>query len=183
MSKPGPTRGKNIEVKARCHSLKRAAAAAAAIGARRAGVLHHTDTYFVAPHGRLKLREIRYGRSRSRAELIAYQRADRAGARESDYVIVPVADPKRLKLALSSALGVRAVVSKRRELWMFRNVRVHFDRVDRLGDFLELEGVVGPRASEAVSGQRVRELCAALAIDARDEIALSYVDLMEGTEG
>ena len=46
----------NIEVKARCRDLTRAAEAAREIGATRVGELRQCDTYFCA-HGRLKLRE------------------------------------------------------------------------------------------------------------------------------
>src|SRR6185369_8587441 len=80
---------KNIEVKARCADLVAARRAARQIGARQQGLLLQTDTYFNVRRGRLKLREIRG----ERAELIWYQRPNRAAARDSDYVIVPVADP------------------------------------------------------------------------------------------
>src|SRR4051794_40315812 len=94
---------KNIEIKARCQSLSDARAAAQAIGAKRAGVLHQIDTYFEASTGRLKLREIREGRSR-RAELIAYSRPNHSRARQSAYYVVPVPDPALLKSALRSTL-------------------------------------------------------------------------------
>ena len=36
---------------------------------------------------------------------------------------------------------IEAVVRKERTLWMWRHTRIHLDRVDGLGDFLELETV------------------------------------------
>ena len=45
------------------------------------GVLSQRDTYFHARHGRLKIRE----EEGAPAQLIAYQRADLAGQRESHY--------------------------------------------------------------------------------------------------
>jgi predicted adenylyl cyclase CyaB len=40
------------------------------------------------------------------------------------------------------ALGVKAIVDKRRELWVYSNTRIHIDDVDGLGDFIELETVI-----------------------------------------
>lgn len=168
---------KNIEIKAKCADLRAAARAAKALGAQRVGVLHQTDTYFHVRSGRLKLREIREGRSR-RAELIAYSRADRAMARESTYHVVPATDSGTMKSALDSALRIRAVVRKRRELWMYHNVRVHLDRVEGLGTFIEFEAVLGAGSDRSLSRKRLRELCKALRVERRDQLAQSYVDLL-----
>lgn len=168
---------KNLEIKARCPDLRVAARAAKSLHARRAGVLHQTDTYFHPRHGRLKLREIREGRS-SRAELIAYERADRASARESRYFVVPVLDATLLKSALKSAMGIRAVVKKRRELWMYHNVRVHLDRVEGLGTFIEFEAVLDGESSPSLSRKRLDALCEALRVNPGKQLAHSYVDLL-----
>jgi len=165
---------KNIEVKARCADLVAARRAARQIGARRQGLLLQTDTYFNVRRGRLKLREIRG----ERAELIWYQRPNRAAARDSDYVIVPVADPAALKMALCLGLGMRSVVRKRRELWMYRNVRIHLDQVEQLGSFIELEAVISTNHSPAVSRRRLDVLVDALEIAKTDQLATSYGELI-----
>jgi predicted adenylyl cyclase CyaB len=167
----------NIEIKARFPNLLKARRLAAAIGSRRRALLIQTDTYFHAAHGRFKLREIR-GDER-RAELIWYQRSDRAAARASDYQVVPIAHPHELKLALTGALGERQVVRKRRELWMYCNVRIHLDRVEKLGNFIELEAVVGRRFTRAVSRRNLEVVRAALGIDNSMLIAVSYSDLLD----
>jgi len=41
--------------------------------------------------------------------------------------------------ALGLALGIKCVVRKRRMLYMIGQTRVHLDRVEGLGDFMELE--------------------------------------------
>src|SRR4051812_17614884 len=100
----------NVEVKVRLDDLGAVRRRAQALGAKREGVLRQTDTYFHAPHGRLKLREMRAGGT----ELIAYDRPDQPGGRVSDYRIVPVERPAELKAALIQALGVRVIVTKER---------------------------------------------------------------------
>ncbi len=72
-----PAPRKNIELKARCADLGAAREAALVAGARVVGVLNQIDTYFVVPHGRLKLREI----NGERAELIQYDRDNDPNAR------------------------------------------------------------------------------------------------------
>src|SRR5215207_2203808 len=156
MTKPN----RNIELNARSRDLSAAASAAKRIGATCRGVLHQTDTYFRAPSGRLKLREIRD----SHAELIWYARADSPELRDSSYYVVPIPDPALAKAALARAMGIRGVVAKCRELWMYHNVRVHLDEVDGLGTFIEFEAVVSSREDDAASHERLATLTEALGI-------------------
>ena len=166
---------RNLELKARCGDLARAAGAAAALGATRAGVLEQLDTYFRFPHGRLKLRETA-GRG---AELIAYTRANEVAVRGSDYYVIPVSEPTAMKAALTKRLGVRGEVRKRRELRLWHNVRIHLDDVAGLGTFVEFEAVISPAddGNEDVSRERLGRLTEAFAIRDEDRIAVSYSDL------
>ncbi|QOV88665.1 class IV adenylate cyclase [Humisphaera borealis] len=157
------------------------------LGARSSAALVQTDTYFTCSSGRLKLREIietlPNGAVTNTAELIAYQRADDIGFRGSDYTVSPVPNAASMKAVLASALGVRVVVRKRRELLLWENVRIHLDDVDGLGSFLEFEAVLNPSAEdpaadEAASQQRLVALCDALAIDPAATIAGSYSDML-----
>ena len=166
----GPRR--NIELKARCDDLGRAAAAAERLGAARIGLLRQLDTYFSVPHGRLKLRE-----TDDRAELIAYQRSDQASTRDSRYFVIPVPMPQEMKAALAATLGVRGEVRKSRELWMWHNVRIHLDTVERLGRFIEFEAVITDPSQEADLLDHLAQLTEALAIRDADRIAGSYSDL------
>jgi predicted adenylyl cyclase CyaB len=170
---------RNIELKSRCADLAAARHAALRLGAADAGVLEQTDTYFHCTNGRLKLRETT-GR---RAELIAYARPDRADARTSDYDLIPIEDPGPLKRGLTMTLGVRVVVIKRRELLLWHNVRIHLDRVERLGTFVEFEAVMSEGEDEAMGYQRVATLAAALQLREEDRIATSYSNLIEAARG
>jgi adenylate cyclase class IV len=165
---------RNIEVKARCTDLTAAREAARSLGAEFAGILEQRDTYFVAVHGRLKLREI----AGASAELIAYSRADAAAVRGSDYRLVPVPDPAALRGALAAALGVRSEVFKRRELWLWRGVRIHLDEVQELGTFVELEAVMAAGEPDEAGHRKVAVLRDALGIAEADLIGCSYADLL-----
>ena len=165
---------RNLELKSRCADLAAAARAAEALGATWEWTKSQTDTYFHVPHGRLKLRE-QDGRP---AELIGYERPDRPDARVSEYTVVPVPDGDLLTLALVRTLGVRVVVAKRRTLYLWHNVRIHLDDVERLGTFVEFEAVLTSPEDEAESPNRIARLAEALNLRAGDHIAGSYSDLL-----
>lgn len=168
----------NFELKARCPELEAARAAAVGLGARFQGVLEQLDTYFAVPRGRLKLRES----AGSQPELIYYERADDPSIRSSNYHLVPVADPTGLKAALSAALGIRAVVRKRRELLLWENVRIHLDAVENLGNFIELEAVIRSDADREQSPGRMQQLVEALRIGPQSLIERSYGELMHAQD-
>jgi predicted adenylyl cyclase CyaB len=164
---------KNIEIKARAGDLSVVRERLAQEGLTVVAQLVQVDTYFHAPHGRLKLREI----EGEEAQLIHYHRPDQAEAHASDYVIVPVTEPGSLKAALGRALGVRVVVKKQRELYLWGHTRVHLDEVAGLGSFLELETVISSQTEEAAE-RECQEIQAALGITEQDLIEGSYADLL-----
>jgi adenylate cyclase class IV len=166
---------RNIELKVRCADLAHAARATEQLGAKRQGVLEQLDTYFHCRHGRLKLRETA---GDADAQLIWYARPDSTDFRGSDYYVLPISRPLETRLALSSALGVRGEVRKRRELYLWHNVRIHLDDVAALGTFVEFEAVMRKGEGDEPSLDRLATLSRALEIRDADRIAVSYSDLL-----
>lgn len=169
---------RNVEMKATLADIDKARAAAELLGAESHGVLRQRDTYFHVASGRLKLRET----DGDRAELIWYDRPDHSGTRASHYYRVPVPDPDLLKDALRAAVGVRVVVNKCRELYLWRNVRIHLDQVDDLGTFLEFEAVLEPEQPEADGDALIADLRAQFGIEESALIACSYADLLAASD-
>jgi predicted adenylyl cyclase CyaB len=169
----GDARRHNLELKVRCSSLETAREVVRPI-AHASTVEVQTDTFFRAVHGRLKLREI----DSQAAVLIWYERADDVVARLSAYHLVPVVDPAGLKIALTAALGVRGVVRKRREIYLWHNVRIHLDEVAGLGNFLEFEAVLNADEDQATARDRLEHLCQLLGVTAADHLAVAYADLL-----
>jgi adenylate cyclase, class 2 len=146
-----------------------------AIGAEDRGLLVQRDTYFNVPHGRLKLREEDGGAP----HLIAYERPDRVGGRESRYRIVEVDRVGELKAALSAALGVKAVVAKERRLFIWEgNVRIHLDVVEGLGAFIEFEAIASADSELTQEEAQVKRLRQRFEIEDAELIGGSYCDLM-----
>jgi adenylate cyclase class IV len=129
---------RNIEIKARIASVEALLVPARALADGDAEVIDQDDTFFAVVQGRLKLREFADGS----AELIHYHRADGPEARPSDYVRVPVADAAAFRDALARGCGVIGRVRKRRLLLRLGQTRLHLDRVEGLGEFVELEVVL-----------------------------------------
>lgn len=166
---------RNIELKARLSDIEAARQVAQSIATKEIGLQEQTDTYFHCPNGRLKLRQIEH----SPAQLVWYARPDEEGPKASDYRLVPVANPETLKAALADAYGIWCIVHKRREIYLYHNVRIHLDEVDELGTFLEFEAVLGPQVDDEMGRAQVAELRKQFTISDTDLLAVSYSDLLE----
>jgi len=170
---------RNVELKARVADLDGIRARLAAMPWLGEHVLIQTDTFFCVKRGRLKLREFDDGTG----ELIYYERADQPGAKLSRYDRMPCADPRIMRRSLASALGVRGVVKKRRQVILIGNTRVHLDEVEGLGSFVELEVVLDPRESIAAAERTAADLLQTLAIPDGDLVSGAYVDLLDRQPG
>ena len=166
--------GRNIEIKARVRNLDAQRRLMERVSDKPCTQLMQVDTFFVVPHGRLKLRQF----DPEHGELICYQRTDQADAKLSDYQIVPTAEPERLCAALATALGVHGVVRKTRHLYFQGQTRIHLDDVQELGWFIELEVVLQPDQTETKGEALATELMRKLDIQAEDLIDCAYIDLL-----
>ena len=85
-----------------------------------------------------------------------------------------MANPDELTAALTGAHGVRCVVDKVRELYLWHNVRIHLDAVVDLGAYLEFEAVLDRNDSEALGQQQVDQLLHQFAIEQSDLVSGCY---------
>ena len=175
----------NLEFKAKCQSLEYLYPRLAELTAKHRETVHQIDTYFSLLRGkdaltpkdckpRLKLREIEAGEE---GWLIYYERPNQHGSRYSQYHLSQINDPSTLKTLLTAALGVETIVEKQREIWMFKNTRIHLDTVADLGEYIELETVFqGQTEAEAIAEhQHVKNT---LHLDTAEPVAVSYSDLV-----
>ena len=165
---------RNIEIKARIDSIEAVLPRARKLSAGDAELMRQDDTFFGVPQGRLKLREFADGS----AELIHYHRPDHGDTRASDYVRVPVPDPAALRDALARACNIAGRVRKQRWLLMAGATRIHLDRVEGLGDFMELEVVLADGQTDAQGSVVAEALMQALGLADAKRIAGAYLDLL-----
>ncbi len=131
---------KNIELKVGLDDFRKVRSQLKSLGAKYQGKLCQVDTYFKSKNGRLKIREI----NNRLYELIFYQRPDQGESKVSNYQIIRISGNqlKIFKEVLRKSMGKKVVVRKERDLWKYKNTRIYLDKVDGLGNFLELETLV-----------------------------------------
>lgn len=165
---------RNTEIKARIPGVAELTPRAAALADTGPTELHQDDTFFPCPRGRLKLRTF----SPDRGELIFYRRDDHAGPKTSTYRITPTTEPGRLRETLAAAYGEIGRVRKHRTLFLAGRTRIHLDRVEGLGDFLELEVVLEDQEPPEAGEREAEQLMAALGVEPAQLIEGAYLDLL-----
>lgn len=164
----------NIEIKARCRSTGAVRDYLVRHQAEYKGLDEQTDTYFNTPNGRLKLRE-----GRIENNLIWYERPDQSGPKHSQFHLVKTADPAGLKAALTSSMGIKVIVQKKREIYYIRNVKFHIDEVPALGSFVEIEaGNILADLSAAELQAQCDFYMKELGIESSDLVENSYSDML-----
>jgi predicted adenylyl cyclase CyaB len=164
---------RNVEIKAHVADMAALAARVAAIADSGPVEIPQDDTFFRCDVGRLKLRAFSDGTG----ELIFYRRPDQGGPKESFYVLSPTASPDTLREALTLAHGQVGRVVKHRTLFLAGRTRVHLDRVDGLGDFMELEVVLADGETLDAGVREARELMTRLGIAPGSLVEGAYLDL------
>jgi predicted adenylyl cyclase CyaB len=165
---------RNIEIKARIESIEALAATARALADEGPIEISQDYTFFRCNSGRLKLREFADGTG----ELIYYHRPNLHGPKESFCLRSPAAAANSLREVLSLAFGQIGRVKKHRTLFLAGRTRIHLDRVDHLGNFLELEVVLADDESAAAGVGEAQELAEKLGITSNQLIEDAYVDLL-----
>jgi predicted adenylyl cyclase CyaB len=135
---------------------------------------HQIDTYFNVATGRLKLRE-----GNIENALIHYERENTAGSKSSQILLYQHQPDKNLKAILTKALGIKAVVDKKRKIYFIENVKFHFDTVQNLGTFIEVEAI---DKDGTIGKEKLQEQCdfyaAMFKINQKDFIPVSYSDMI-----
>jgi adenylate cyclase class IV len=170
---------RNIEIKARIETVEALLQRARALADSEAEAIEQDDTFFAVTMGRLKLREFADGS----AELIHYHRGDGSEARPSDYVRVPVPDAAALRAALARACGVLGRVRKRRLLLHLGQTRLRLDRVEGLGEFVELEVVLRDGQSDDEGRAIAESWMQRLGLQQAPRLGVAYTDLLRATAG
>ena len=166
---------KNIEIKTPLSKRPETEQKLGTIGATLEWTREQADTFYKVPSGWLKLREV----EGCPAELISYRRSvEDSGPRESDYHIFRLKEPAELKEVLEQSLGILGRVEKQRSLWLWRHTRVHLDRVESLGDFLELETVLSG-INPAEGAAESEEVIGLLKLDRKQFISVPYLELLQ----
>uniref|UniRef100_A0A914UZK6 CYTH domain-containing protein n=1 Tax=Plectus sambesii TaxID=2011161 RepID=A0A914UZK6_9BILA len=168
---------RNVEIKAKVADAEQLEQLAMALTESYGDIMSQTDTFFIVPHGRLKLRVLgERQEGQQEGQLIFYHRPDVSGPKLSEFQTTFVDDAASLLLTLSLALGVLGVVKKRRKLFMHGQTRIHVDTVEELGSYMELE-VMLTDDQTLEDGQKIaEEVMEKLQIKTSDLVTGAYLD-------
>jgi adenylate cyclase class 2 len=164
----------NFEFKARVTDLEEKEKLLLTLNPVFIGEDNQTDTYFNVPAGRLKLREGNIENS-----LIFYNRENTGGAKQSDVILYRHEPDSSLKDILVKVHGIKVAVIKKRRIYFIENVKFHFDRVEGLGTFMEVEAIDN---TGTVNVEKLKEQCdhyiTFFNIQPRDFCKESYSDML-----
>ena len=127
---------KNFEFKAKIDEIEKYENKLLTLNPKFQGLDHQIDTYFNVQYGRLKLRE-----GNIENALINYDRENVSGSKESQIILYKHEPNIALKEILTKQLGVKIIVDKKRKIYFIDNVKFHFDIVENLGTFMEVEAI------------------------------------------
>ena len=170
---------RNIEIKARIESVALLTPKVAELASEGPIEIAQDDTFFNCVTGRLKLRAF----SNDAGELIFYRRVNQTGPKESFYLRSPTSSPETLRESLSLAYGQIGRVRKYRTLFLVGRTRVHLDRVEDLGHFLELEVMLVDDESPEQGIREASDLMDHLGIQPSQLIEGAYLDLLLSLAG
>lgn len=164
----------NIEFKARCSDPQRVRDILTAQGAEYKGKDHQVDVYFNVNKGRLKLRKGTIENS-----LIAYEREDRQGAKQSNVRLLHLEPGSALEELLAATIGIKTTVDKQRDIYFIENVKFHVDTVKRLGTFVEVEAI---DKDGTMGKEKLQQQCdyykKLLHVQDQELVAESYSDML-----
>lgn len=165
---------RNFEFKARTSKLAELEQRLLNLNPLFKGEDEQTDTYFKVQNGRLKLRE-----GRIENALIYYERSNSASAKLSNVILYKLEPGQALKQILEASLGVKVVVRKIRKIYFIENVKFHFDVVDGLGQFVEVEAIDESALIDVVSLEsQCRHYADYFGVQTGDYVSESYSDLI-----
>jgi predicted adenylyl cyclase CyaB len=132
--------------------------------------IHQKDIYYKVDRGILKLRI-----ENEKQTLIYYDRNEKSKKRWSDYYLLNITT-QDADIFFKRLLDEIVTVEKQRELFLYKNTRIHLDKVKGLGYFIELETRVINGLKDAE--KRFTYLVDLLNLRSKTEIRASYKDLL-----
>jgi adenylate cyclase, class 2 len=164
----------NIEFKAKTNDIEALVEKLQTLNPTFIGTDNQKDTYYDVKIGRLKLRE-----GNIENALIWYEREDFAGVKQSNILLYKHAPDNALKEILQKLHGIKVIVDKQRRIYFVDNVKIHFDAVQNLGTFIEVEAI---DIDGSIGIDKLKEQCNFFAtffnIKQDDFMKTSYSDML-----
>lgn len=108
--------------------------------------------------------------------LVQYDRPDISGPKLSEFDVLDIAEPVKLDRMLTNSLGVLGEVKKDRFLFLHKQTRIHLDKVENLGTFLEFEVCLQPKQTIDEGTAIANDLIKLFEIEETDLMTGAYMD-------
>ena len=164
---------RHVEVKAYLDSFQLLSKRVGALACHEPKDRVQDDTFYHCGRGRLKLRS-----SGQQHQLIYYRRENDYGPKESFYQTSNARNPAALRVSLGSAFGEVGRVRKFRRSYNVGNTSVHLDKVNGLGNFIEIKTQLNQAESFTEGAKTVESLMSALDVDLFQLVDGAYIDLI-----
>lgn len=131
----------NLELKHYCSDFNKVRIVLRQIGAQKEITKKQKDYFFELPEGKNKVSpRLKLRIEANKKTLVYYERPDFTKTKNAiaDIKLYDVTD-NRLLPFLEKALGVKAIVEKKREVWRKTNTVFHLDTVKKVGGIFEIE--------------------------------------------
>lgn len=136
--------------------------------------LTQKDTYYHVANGRLKLREENTGLKC----FIRYYRNDSSTEKISNYHFYHINNKNDFDNVFADIMRVDVVVDKTRELYLYKNARIHLDTVANLGTFVEIEVVIKTKEDELESNDLFQLLMNLMNLNDKLVVQCGYRELL-----
>ncbi len=165
----------NLEIKVHILDIEEIKKKVLKIKAKPMGILHQIDTYFIVGNSRLKLRE-----EKDKNQLVFYRRPNTLYSKFSKYYIINISIYffSIVKKLLALIFGVKVVINKKRDLFIYKNTRIHLDEVEKLGEFIEVETLFKKNIKEKKLKKEHYFILKFLGLNDLKTVRESYSDLM-----
>ncbi|KAI8124500.1 hypothetical protein FF38_12398 [Lucilia cuprina] len=174
-----PADERNIEIKARIGSdeeFEKRMAIAKKLTNSDGELIVESDVFISSQSGRFKLR---YIQPPIRSQLVYYDHPDVAGPKLLKFNKNELDEPQVMKTILTQSNGVRGVLSKKRYLFIYERTRIHLDKLEDLGNFMEFEVCLLPEQTieedQAVADRLIKEF----GIKTEDLLTGAYIDELQ----
>ncbi len=124
----------NLEIKVPVKNLKKLIQIVERNGGKRIYSCRQIDVYYKSKKGRLKIRN-----SDGEKSIIFYNRIEDGSERWSNFEVMKVDNPEKWIQFFDKFMEHLVTIDKYRTLYHLFNTRIHFDKVEGLGSFVELE--------------------------------------------
>ena len=165
---------RNIEFKAEINNYEDMVYRVSCLTDEKPEILQQKDVFYNTKHCRLKLRSS----LEDRPELILYLREDTRRPKLSRYYRFAVRNYLFVYRLFDSILGIKGVVQKTRCVFLKDNVRFHIDKVNQLGNFMEIEYIMSKSESRETATKKVVQMMEDLGIKKEMLVYCSYGDLI-----